>query len=58
MKTRIIKIQRRYRKINKCYKSVPEITLCGNWLEISGFNAGKTINVKMAKGKLTISLND
>lgn len=57
--TRSIKIQGRYRKgyRNKS-KVVPEIKLCGNWLEKLGFKEGNRVVITTLKRLIVISIDD
>ena len=53
---RNLKVQFKTR-FNRCStKDVPEIKLCGNWLEQLGFHYGKRIAVKSVHGLLEIRL--
>jgi hypothetical protein len=42
---RSLKINKRFRNTRKGTKQVPEINLCGNWLEQCGFGKGKRVSV-------------
>jgi len=57
--TRSIKIQGRYRKScrNKS-KVVPEIKLCGDWLDKLGFKEGERVVITTLKRILVISIDD
>lgn len=55
IETRNLKIQQRYRLSNNRYKTVPEIKLCGNWLEHSGFCIGdKVVVVNLQNGVIVL----
>jgi toxic protein SymE len=58
-KVRYLKLQHHYREnridffTHKVWK-VPELRLCGNWLEDAGFNYGEYVSVTVRKGELII----
>ncbi|MGS2763704.1 SymE family type I addiction module toxin [Sinomicrobium sp. M5D2P9] len=37
---------------------IPEIRLCGKWLQDIGFEHGQTIKVKQEKNKITITVDE
>lgn len=39
------------------YALMPEIRLCGKWLQEAGFECGDEVTVKCTKNKLEITLN-
>lgn len=55
---RSLKIQPQPRETLSDRFSVPEIKLCGIWLEKAGFYNGRTIKVTALKNVLIISLNE
>lgn len=55
--TRIIKLQPMFRqgKYDSAPKTVPKLTLSGNWLQKAGFKPSKLIRVAVSDGKLVIT---
>lgn len=53
---RTLKIHSRYRAAKRMNKLVPEIKLCGNWLQRTGFEQGQNITVAVMKQLLIIRL--
>jgi hypothetical protein len=51
---RSLKINKRYR----ARKQVPEIKLCGNWLEKSGFEKGKRVSVVVMEKVIIVKAED
>lgn len=56
--TRQLKLQPFYRRMTYGeLKIVPQLLLCGNWLERAGFFADDYVTVKVKNKKLVISLS-
>ncbi|HEY1038230.1 MAG TPA: SymE family type I addiction module toxin [Bacteroidia bacterium] len=58
MEERKLKIYPKY--VARAYKGVilPEIRLCGRWLESLGFIAGKSVTIIQEKNKIVITVQD
>ena len=54
-KVRILKIQSFIRVTRWDSSTVPELRLCGAWLEKLGFNYGEKVQVKESEGQLIIT---
>lgn len=54
MGDRKLKIQPKYRQLAYPEKSVPELRLCGIWLERSGFQIGKQVQVTIKDQEIII----
>jgi hypothetical protein len=55
---RVLKIQSQFRKAKRSYKFVPEIKLCGNWLEKTGFTKGRHASIAVMNRLLIIRLEE
>lgn len=55
---RSLKIQPKTRPNKYHYKDVPEIKLCGNWLEKLGFMHGQRVSITAMPGLLVIRLEE
>lgn len=56
MADRKLKIYSKYRQSPSCYTSriVPELRLCGQWLEQSGFKIGEQVQVTIKDQEIII----
>ncbi len=59
-KERSLKIHTRYfNRVNSwCPAAIPEIRLCGKWLQDIGFGQGQTIKVQPEENKITITVDE
>ena len=57
---RYLKLQPFYRQSQRSfrYKTLPELRLCGNWLEKAGFSPEKYVSVTVMDGLLVIRSAD
>jgi hypothetical protein len=55
---RKLKIQPFVRLNRYSNKTVPTITLCGNWLEACGFDYGKNVIIEVAKGIIILKVDN
>lgn len=54
MAARKIKVQSKYRQLTYGQKFVPELRLCGLWLEQSGFKIGEQVRVTIKDHEIII----
>jgi toxic protein SymE len=50
-------LTRHFQRIAK-HVAVPELRLCGKWLNETGFSCGKVCTVSCEKNKITITVNE
>ncbi|RYY54705.1 MAG: type I addiction module toxin, SymE family [Chitinophagaceae bacterium] len=53
---RTLSVYTKFRSNRYDYKRVPEIRLCGNWVEKLGFKEGELIDITAEHGTIKISL--
>lgn len=54
MVNRKLKIHQKYRQLAYSQKLVPELRLCGQWLEQSGFRIGEQVQVTIKNQEIII----
>ena len=55
---RSLKINKRYRNTQKGTKQVPEIKLCGIWLEQNGFEIGYRVSVVVMEKVIVVKVEE
>jgi toxic protein SymE len=54
MADRKLKVYPKYRQLTYTQKSVPELRLCGVWLEQSGFKIGEQVQITIKDQEIII----